>query len=276
MISAIEKVLHDDDFLATLKALAGRSALRFKGFKPTSIRLLSGQAISIESPYFFKASTKSGRKSKKQKAKNGCHLGLSYLGLIDRCSAVLTSSVVQAAVLCPSFEIARKNLQSLGIEMDIKTIQRLCMSMGEQGIENRHRLLASKDDVVENRILMVCIDGGRLRERRAKRGRQPSGKKRRGYHTDWREPTQLVIQWLDDDGRKCEDIPPIYDATMGDTDAAFDLLAKHLRHLECDQAAMAIFCADGAKRYWRRFGKLAEQLHIQTHLEVIDYTSTGQ
>lgn len=272
----IQQVLHERDFLDTLRARAGRFALRFNGFKPTSIRLLSGVPLSIDSPYFSRASSKAGRKSKKRKAKNGCHLGLSYLGLIDRCSGVLISSVVQAALLCPSFEIARKNLQSQGIEMNIKTIQRLCMSMGEQAIENRHRLMVSDADVVENRILMVCIDGGRLRERRAKRGRRPIGNKRQGYHTDWREPAQLVIQWLDADGRKCNDIAPIYDATMADTDAAFDLLADHLRQLDCDQADMVIFCADGARQYWSRFCKLAKRLNLKASLEIIDYTHAKQ
>lgn len=274
--AVIQQVLHDRDFLDTLRALACRLALRFNGFKPTSIRLLSGETLSIDSPYFCRAPSKSVRKRKKRKAKNGCHLGLSYLGLIDRCSGVLTSSVVQAALLCPSFEIARKNLQSQGIALNVKTIQRLCMSMGGQAIENRHRLMVSDADTVENRILMVCIDGGRLRERRAKRGRRPTGNKRQGYHTDWREPTQLVIQWLDADGTKCNDIAPIYDATMADTDGAFDLLADHLQQLDCARADMVIFCADGARRYWSRFCKLAKRLDLKASLEIIDYTHAKQ
>jgi hypothetical protein len=278
IVSTVQQHLSDPHFLATLKALAGKSALRFNGYKPTSIRLLSGQSFTIDSPYFAKAPTKvrRGRKSNKRKSKSGCHLGLAYLGFIDRCSGMLTSSAVQAALLCPSFEIAKRTLLTFGIEMNIKTIKRLCMSMGEQTIENRHRLMVSNADRVENRIMMVCIDGGRLRERRAKRGRRPIGSKRQGYHTDWREPTQLVIQWLDDNGRKCKDIAPIYDATMADTDAAFDLLAAHLRQLECDQADMVIFCADGAKRYWRRFSKLAEELDLKAYLEIIDYTHAKQ
>lgn len=276
MVSMIETVLHDCDFLVTLKALAGRCALRFNGFRPTSIRLISGAALSIDSPYFSRASSKTGRKSKKRKAKNGCHLGLSYLGFIDRCSGVLCSSAVQAALLCPSFQIARENLRSQGVEMDKKTIRRLCMRTGEQAIENRHRILLSEADSVENRILMVCIDGGRLRERRAKRGRRPSGRKRQGYHTDWREPTQVVIQWLGADGSKCSETAPIYDATMSDTDAAFHLLADHLRQLDCTRADMVIFCADGARRYWTRFCKLAEELNLKAHLEIIDYTHAKQ
>lgn len=272
----IETVFHDRNFLRELKKRAGRRALRFKGFKQTSIRLMSGVPLSIDSPYFTKTAPGTGRKRTKRTAKSGCHLGLSCLGFINRCSGVLASTVAQAALLCPSFDIAGKNLQSQGIEMNIKTIRRLSIAMGEQAIQNRHRLMVSDADHVEGRILMACIDGGRLRERTPKRGRRPLGQKRQGYKTDWREPTQLVIQWLNEDGNKCSDIAPIYDATMGDTDAAFDLLAAHLRQLDCIHADTVIFCADGARRYWTRFFKLAEDLNLQAHLEVIDYTHAKQ
>ena len=193
-----------------------------------------------------------------------------------RCSSVLSSVAVQAALLCPSFDIAQKNLQSQGITMDKKTIRRLCITMGDQALKNRHKLMISDTDTLDNRILMVCIDGGRLRERRPKRGRRPLEQKRQGYHTDWREPTQLVIQWVNEDGSKCSDIAPIYDATMANTDAAFDLLADHLRQLDCTRAATVVFCADGARRYWTRFCQLAEALNLNAYLEVIDYTHAKQ
>ena len=276
LTDAVTRVLHAPDVLKMLKTLAGQRGMHFKCFKQTSIRLMSGASLSIKSPYFIARKSKSGRKRKKRKAKSGCHLGLLYLGFIGRCSGVLSSAAVQAALLCPSFDIAQKNLKSQGVTMDIKTIHRLCITMGEQAIQHRHRLMTSDTDTVENRILMVCIDGGRLRERRPKKGRRPSKQKRQGYHTDWREPTQLVIQWLNDNGTKCNDIAPIYDATMADTDAAFDLLADHLRQLNVTRASTVVFCADGARRYWTRFGKLAKDLGLKAHLEVIDYTHAKQ
>ena len=276
--SVVQQFLYDPHFLSTLKEQAAKSALRFNGFKATSIRLLSGQSLSINSPYFAKASPKArpGRKSKKRKAKTGRHLGLSYLGFIDRCSGVLTSSAVEAALLCPSFEIAKRTLLSFGIEMNIKTIRRLCLSMGDQAIEHRHRVALSEADGAQNRTLFICIDGGRLRERTVKRGRRPAGQKRQGYHTDWREPTQIVIQWLDADGGKCKQSVPLYDATLGDVDAAFKLLEGHLRQIAVSEADMVIFCADGARRYWNRFSSLAERLQIEAHWEVIDYTHAKQ
>ena len=143
-------------------------------------------------------------------------------------------------------------------------------------MEHRHRIALSGADGVESRTLLICIDGGRLRERRAKRGRRPPGQKRQGYHTDWREPTQIVIQWLDANGQACESIPPLYDATMADIDDVFQLLESYLRQMDVSRADLVVFCADGARRYWSRFSSLAKRLKIRTHYEVIDYTHAKQ
>jgi hypothetical protein len=274
----LQQLLYEPGFLDSLKALAAKSAMRFKGYKATSIRLLTGQSLSICSPYFAQSApgNRRGRKSKKRKKKTGCHLGLSYVGFFDRCSQLVASSAAQAALLCPSFDIARRTLQCWGITLNIKTIQRLCQHLGNRAIEQRQRIAISDDDTVQGRILLVSIDGGRLRERRAKRGRRPDKLQRQGYHTDWREPTQLVIQWLNSKGTKCRQRPPIYDATMGDTNQAFELLESYLRQLDISQADLVVFCADGARRYWKRFGAMAKRLAINAHLETIDYTHAKQ
>ena len=188
----------------------------------------------------------------------------------------MTSSAVQAALLCPSFEVAERTLHSFGIEMNIKTIRRLCLSMGGQAINHRHHIALSDADTVENRTLFICIDGGRLRERKAKRGRRPAGQKRQGYHTDWREPTQIVIQWLNANGEKCKHTVPLYDATMADTDDTFQVLEGYLRQIEASKADLVVFCADGARRYWNRFSLLAEKLKIDAYFEIIDYTHAKQ
>lgn len=278
IVSAIKDLFSDPCFLKTVKKLAAKLGFRFKEFKPTSIRLLSGRSLPIESPYFAKAQPKSrrGRKRKKRKPKSGSHLGLAYLGFLDRCSAVLASASVQASLLCPSFEIAHRMLSSFGIDMGIKTIRRLCMHMGNRAMENRDRITLSKSDHANGRILFVCIDGGRLRERRAKKGRLASNQKRRGYHSDWREPTQIVIQWFDADGNPIKKIVPLYDATMADINGAFELLEKYLRRIGVAQADGVIFCADGDRRYWKRFSSLAAKLEVKECFQVIDYTHAKQ
>ena len=275
MVSVIEERLSDQVFLSTLKALAACRAMSFKGYKPTTIRLLSGQALSVNSPYFAPVASKR-RGRKKRQARTGSHLGLMYVGFIDRCSGVLAGSAVQAALLCPSFQIAQDTLGAFGITMDIKTIHRLCMRMGHQAILHRQRIGLTNADRAETRSLLVCIDGGRLRERSPKAGRRPAGQKRQGYHTDWREPTQVVIQWLNEQGRKCNETLPIYDATMADIDGVFQLLESYLAQIGAGNADFVIFCADGARRYWKRFTALAQKLKLNAHAEIIDYTHAKQ
>jgi hypothetical protein len=166
-----------------LKALAAKSGLCFKGFKPTSIRLLTGKTFALDSPYFARAAPK-GRKSKKRRPKSGCHSGLAYMGFIGRCSSLPASAAVQVALLCPSLKIVAEMLRCFGIEMNPKTIRRLCDTMGHQAMGRRRWISLSDADGVANRILFICVDGGRLRERRAKRDRRPAGHSRPGYHTD--------------------------------------------------------------------------------------------
>ncbi len=278
VVSAVEQQFRSKDFLTTLKMTAAKSGLRFNGFIPTSIRLLSGNSISIDSPYFAKAKSKQrpGRKSKKRTAGTGCHVGLAYLGFLSRSSTLLVSSVVQSALLCPSFEIAQRTLQSFGIQLDVKTIQRFCEDLGLKAMQSRNDIALTDADSASGRILFVCMDGGRLRERRTKRGRRPENLKRQGYHTDWREPIQIVIQLLDTSGNPCKDIPPIYDATLAGVDGAFDLLEAYLIKLDAPSAHSVVFCGDGARSYWKRFPLLAQKLGIKSHHEIIDYTHAKQ
>ncbi len=278
LIPIIENVVCDPNLLSELKAGAGSMGLRFNGYRSTSIRLLTGTGLSLQSPYFAKAKSdpRPGRKSKKRKSGTGRHFGLDYLGFISRCSTLLVSAVTQAALLCPSFEIARKSLKSHAIDLNVKTIRRIAMDLGEAAMVQRGRVSLSDTDCVDGRTVLVCIDGGRLRERRAKRGRRPVGQKRQGYHAEWKEPIQLVIQTVNEDGTICKEHLPLYDATMGDVDAAFDLLETYLRELNISTADRVVFCCDGARSYWKRTGPLAKKLGISNHYEVIDYTHAKQ
>lgn len=272
--SIIQETLKCRDFLASLKIFGGKLAFRFKEYRKINIRLISGKPISIESPWFIKASPKSRRKN--QKGNKSCHVGLLYFGFIGNCGTLLLSSAVQAALLCPSFEIAKRNLITNGIEMDVKTIRRLCMNVGEQALKNRSCIALTDDDVVQGRTLFVGIDGGRLRERKPKRGRRPKGQKRQGYRTDWREPTQIVIEWLKSDGSRCHKSKPLYDATMLNISGVFELLEEYLWQIGVSKDDRVVFCADGDRKYWKRFKVLAEKFNIKKHYEVIDYTHAKQ
>ena len=273
----IEDVLCDPDFLPQLKVGAGKMGLRFNGYRPSSIRLLTGRSFKVRSPYFSKTvSKRRGPKSKKRQNGTGRHFGFDFLGFIGRCSTMLVSLVAQAALLCPSFEIARQTLNTHAINLNVKTIRRITINLAKEAMPLRGRVSLLDTDRIDAKTILVCIDGGRLRERRAKRGRKSKRQKRQGYHAEWKEPIQFVIQTVDPDGTISKKHLPLYDATMGDIDAAFKLLEIYLRELDISKAKRVVFCCDGARSYWKRTGPLAERLGILSHYEVIDYTHAKQ
>jgi hypothetical protein len=213
LLPPLQALLDDrQNFLPALKRLAVKKAMRFCGFRKTSVRIFTGRTLTIFSPYFIKAKPK--RKRKRAPNGSGCHLGLEVLGFIERTSANLASNVMQLAILCPSFQIAGKVLQEQGVTLDVKTIQRLCRKFGQGAMKNRGEIsFNSKELNLKDRTVLICMDGGRLRQRRRKSGRKPANLKRQGYHTDWVEPKLLTIQFLDHNGKLCKEISPVYDAT---------------------------------------------------------------
>lgn len=72
----------------------------------------------------------------------------------------------------------------------------------------------------------------------------------------------LVIYVINNQGKIDQEFRPIYDGTLEDADAIFEMLAGYLKALGVDQARQLIFVADGAKWIWNRTGKLAERLGV--------------
>ena len=276
LLPPLQTILNDrEEFLDALKQLAAKKGMRFCGFRKTSVRVITGRTLSISSPYFVKA--KSKRKRKKAPNGSGCHLGLEVLGFIERTSANLVSNVIQLAILCPSFEIARKVLHEQGIVLDIKTVQRLCKKFGNGAMASRGQISFDSHSLdLKDITVLICMDGGRLRQRKRKRGRKPNALKRQGYNTDWVEPKLLTIQFLDQKGKLCKEIPPIYDATLAKIDGFYDLMYLYLQELDLKNAARIVFCADGAPCLWKRIPDLMRKLKINDWHEALDYTHAKQ
>ena len=276
LLPALQEILEDRrKFLPALKRIAARKGMRFCGFRTTSVRIFTGRTLTISSPWFTKAQSK--RKRKKAPNGSGCHLGLEVLGFIERTSANLASNVMQLAILCPSFHIAGQVLQEQGISLDVKTIQRLCRKFGQGAMENRGKISFDGNSLnLKDITVLICMDGGRLRQRKRKKGRKPDKLKRQGYTTDWVEPKLLTIQFLDRNGKLCKDISPIYDATLGNIENFFDLLELYLRQLDLKNADRIVFCADGAPCLWKRIPDLMNKLGIAQWYEALDYTHAKQ
>lgn len=96
--------------------------------------------------------------------------------------------------------------------------------------------------------------GGR-RGRRRKSGR-------RRYRTPWREPKLITAYIIDEQGRKVATSRPLYDGTLGDADAIFELLIAELRLRGATRALELIIVGDGALWIWRRAQDLAQAMGL--------------
>jgi len=279
--SLLEQLLNerlgDADWLVELKRLGGRLGLRFKEYRWVTVRLCHGQCARLRTPYFVKARPKRGRKKRGPNG-GGAHLGLDVLGFMGRCSARLVSEVVELALLCPSLEVARRALARRGIGLDVKTLHRLCRELGERGLRHRGVISLGGSEALNARTLVIGIDGGRLRERRRKRGRKRAGQKRQGYHTEWKEPKLLTLYLLDAQGQTVKEFAPLHDATLEDHEGLFALLDNYLQALDLSVLDKVVFCGDGAPWIWSGVEALCEQYGWarENLYQVLDYIHAKQ
>lgn len=273
----LSSVIESGDFLLRLKSYGSQIAYRFKEYRKITVTLHNGRKVEVNSPFFLKTTAKRGRK-KRGPNNRGCHLGLEVLGILEKMSTLFASRVCRQAILCPSFEVAAKVLAEDDINVDGKTIRKICIKVGQVGISDRVDMVLSRTESVSGRRVVICIDGGRLRERTKKRGAKNKGAKRSGYKTEWREPKLFTIYLIDDQGRRVKTIDPIYDATMKDHEAAFELIEQYLTALDICKAKQIIFCADGGQWIWSDVKKLCDRLCIDRSkvTEVLDYPHAKQ
>ncbi|MCI0731854.1 MAG: hypothetical protein L0332_34740 [Chloroflexi bacterium] len=183
------------------------------------------------------------------------------------------------AVLCPSLAIAQEMLAGRGVKLDVATLRRFCRQLAQQGMERRGQVSLAGTEKLTGQTVVIGIDGGRLRERRAKPGRRKEGQKRQGYYSDWREPKLFTIYLLDEQGQVVKAFAPLHDATLGDHEAMFALLAQYLSALPLTEVARIVFCGDGAPWLWSGVEALGHRLGLAAHCplyQVLDFTHAQQ
>ncbi|MGC1952432.1 MAG: hypothetical protein WA970_07655 [Gammaproteobacteria bacterium] len=272
--AALSAQLVAPEFIRALKDLGGRLGMRLKGYRLVKVHLGSGQSVEVVAPYFVKAAPKGRHRARRQ----GAYLGLEVLGFLRRWSSRLVSEVAQAALLCPSFEVAHAVFERRGLEVDVKTLRCLCRVLFEQGRWFRGKISLSGTEPLAGQTLVIGIDGGRLRERRRKRGRKKAGQKRQGYHTDWKEPKLFTLYVLDNEGQVVKSFAPLHDATMRNHEGLFALLERYLDVLDLERVARIVFCGDGAPWIWSGVDALCQRrgLDQERVYQVIDYTHAKQ
>jgi hypothetical protein len=183
--------------LAWLRSLGAQKALRFVSYQKVKITLPTGKKVQIRSPFFVKASPKKGRK-KRGPQKRGDHLLLSLLGFVHKVEPGLAFRAVEFAVLTPSFDVAAQMLRHDGVNLSPNKIRRLVAEIGNTKLPDRvNRLLDDESScLLEQQRVLIAVDGGRLRQRKNKRGPIPKGNKRHGFHADWIEPKLFTIHLI--------------------------------------------------------------------------------
>jgi hypothetical protein len=277
IISRLNELLASAVFWAILKEWAGQCACRFLEYRAVNIRLKSGQQWKVWSPVFLRAKPKKKRGRPIKRRQGGLrHLGLEILGIVSKISPSLVEICVSMAVLCPSFEVAANALCGLGVKMNEHLLQNITRRFGR--ITRNARVECNNEDVWQKPGIkvLVCVDGGRIRERRKKRGRAKTEAKRQGYYTDWFEPRLLTINQFDENGKKTKAVSPILDGSCGSMDDFFELLKEYLEAINLDEASEIVFCADGGQGIWPRIDEIISDLQLDNAKKVLDYTHAKQ
>jgi len=277
IVDTINRLFADLAFIFRLKQGSGQCACRFYGLRTVSIRLKSGKSWDILSPVFLRAKPKRkpGRSRKRQTGALR-HLGLEMLGIIKHISPALVETCIAMAVLCPSFDVASQALRGFGIQMNEHLLQNITHRFAQFAKPFRVDCHNNPTWQKPGLRLLICVDGGRIRERLKKRGKRKSGQKRQGYSTEWFEPRLLTISLFDEEGKKIQSISPIIDGSCGSLDDFFDLLKSYLISINTDEAAEIVFCADGGNGIWPRTEKLINELTLPDAKQILDYTHAKQ
>ncbi len=277
IIAKLNELLSHISFLIILKQWSARCACRFLEYREITVRLKSGQQWKILSPVFLRAKSK-GKRGRSPKRQKGAlrHLGLELLGIIKQISPALIEICVSMAVLCPSFEVAANALRGFGITMNDHLLQNITMRFAK--LAKSVRVECSGEDVWRKPgiKILICVDGGRIRERCIKRGKRKKDQKRQGYSTEWFEPRLLTISQFDKDGKKIKSVSPILDGSCGSLDDFFELLKQYLLSINIDEASEIVFCADGGNGIWPRTEKLISELGLCNAKQILDYTHAKQ
>lgn len=277
IITKLNELLSNPLFLALLRQWSVQCACRFVEYREITVRLKSGKSWKVLSPVFLRAKPKRkcGRPRKRQKGALR-HLGLEILGIIKQASPALIETCVSMAVLCPSFEVAANALRGLGIAMNEHLLQNITMRFAKLAKSVRVECNGNNAWQKPGIRILICVDGGRVRERCAKRGKRKKGLKRQGYKTDWFEPRLLSINQFDEDGKKLKSVTPILDGSCGSLDDFFELLKQYLLSINLEEAAEIVFCADGGNGIWPRIERLILDLDLNKAKQILDYTHAKQ
>jgi hypothetical protein len=197
---------------------------------------------------------------------------LGILGIQEGKSPALVREVGRLTALLPSYETVQQELAERGVQLNIKEVHGIGQYAAQAALTYRKRELAcyraGKLPAGDGRgkRFGAMIDGGRTKIRTSKRrqkGRGQTKTQKRRYQTDWREPKQIIVFEMDDQGRMKKGTKPIMDGTFQGPDEILEVLALRLHQVGASQAEMVAFRADGAPWIWERLEWVIRRLGLK-------------
>jgi len=228
---------------------------------------------------------KRGQRDRSQN--RGFYPVLKLLGIAERLSPLARSLVAEHGTRDLSFEAARDTLAQMGIALSTPRVARITHAFNQSGLRHRQSQLEQfqqgtlpAGQQLAGQRVVVAVDGGRARLRRAKRGRKRKGQRYHGYYPEWREPKLLTIYVVDEQGRKVSrgGSPLLNDGTFESAETFLALLEMHLFRLGLRQAEKVLLLADGSRWIWQRIPPLLRQLGcpVEILLEALDFYHATQ
>ena len=167
-----------------------------------------------------------------------------------------------------------------GIQLSPNKLRRLVEEVNSPDLCSRvERLLGEGENCpFEGQRVLIAVDGGRLRQRKNKRGPIAKGNKRRGFHSDWIEPKLFSLCVIDENGDIVKEIAPFVDGTTGKVGEFIELLEHYLIRLGIERSLEVVLLGDGAPWIWDRIPKLIRSVggDDMKLTEMIDWTHAKQ
>ena len=281
----LQHIIGQPDFQAATSAAArSDGAYRSGGRREVGVTLLCGSEVRVRVEYLKpdrrrQPGRKRGR-GKRGKGGAGLYPVLAALGICFGVTPAVADEICHQMSASDSTRAARQALARRDLDLGHKQTLRVFNRFSGRAVAQRDAWLQQMADatpaqgLLRGKRVVIATDGGRLRVRVPKRGRRRKATGHHRYDAPWREPKQLVIYTVGDDGKVDAAFRPVYDATLQDCDALFDMLVGYLKALGAHEAHELIILGDGALWIWERTADLAQRLGVDPArvTEVVDWS----